>query len=74
MSQYTMPKNQMQFPQLKNLIDTNAHFWKEVFLEDVGVVEGMQRGRKGLMFDGGKFSPAMDSANPLLSSMGCSTN
>jgi len=51
-----------EMPQLKSLIDTNAHFWKEVFLEDVGVVEGMQRGRKGLMFDGGKFSPAMDSA------------
>jgi len=26
------------------------------------VVEGMQRGRNGLMFDGGKFSPVMDSA------------
>lgn len=51
-----------EIPQLKNLIDTNAHFWKEVFLEDVGVVEGMQRGRKGLMFDGGKFSPVMDSS------------
>jgi len=51
-----------EIPHLKNLIDTNAHFWKEVFLEDVGVVEGMQRGRKGLMFDGGKFSPVMDSA------------
>ena len=51
-----------KIPQLKNLIDKNAHFWKEVFLEDVGVIEGMQRGRKGLMFDGGKFSPVMDSA------------
>jgi phenylpropionate dioxygenase-like ring-hydroxylating dioxygenase large terminal subunit len=51
-----------EMPQLKSLIDTNAHFWKEVFLEDVGVVEGMQQGRKGLLFDGGKFSPAMDSA------------
>ena len=40
---------------------SNAKFWKSVFLEDVFVVEGMQRGRKGLMFDGGKFSPAMDS-------------
>ena len=55
-------KEPEKMPQLKNLIDTNAHFWKEVFLEDVGVVEGMQRGRKGLMFDGGKFSPAMDRA------------
>ena len=51
-----------ELPQLKNLIDKNAHFWKEVFLEDIGVIEGMQRGRKGLMFDGGKFSPVMDSA------------
>jgi choline monooxygenase len=55
-------KKPKEMPHLKNLIDTNAHFWKEVFLEDVGVVEGMQRGRKGLMFDGGKFSPVMDSA------------
>ena len=49
-------------PELKELIDVNAHFWKTVFSEDIGVVEGMQRGRKGLMFDGGKFSPTMDSA------------
>jgi len=55
-------KKSEEMPQLKNLIETNAHFWKEVFLEDVGVIEGMQRGRKGLMFDGGKFSPVMDSA------------
>jgi len=55
-------KKPKEIPHLKNLIDTNAHFWKEVFLEDVGVIEGMQRGRKGLMFDGGRFSPVMDSA------------
>jgi len=55
-------KKPKEMTHLKNLIDTNAHFWKEVFLEDVGVIEGMQRGRKGLMFDGGKFSPVMDSA------------
>tara|TARA_R110002124_G_scaffold53185_15_gene152601 strand:- start:837 stop:1991 length:1155 start_codon:yes stop_codon:yes gene_type:complete len=39
---------------------TNATFWKEVFEEDIFVVEGMQKGRHGLFFDGGKFSPAMD--------------
>ena len=55
-------KKPKEMTHLKNLIDKNAHFWKEVFLEDVGVIEGMQRGRKGLMFDGGKFSPVMDSA------------
>jgi phenylpropionate dioxygenase-like ring-hydroxylating dioxygenase large terminal subunit len=55
-------KNPSEMPQLNSLIDENASFWKTVFQEDIGVVEGMQRGRNGLMFDGGKFSPVMDSA------------
>ena len=38
----------------------NASLWKQVFEEDIFVVEGMQKGRKGIHFDGGKFSPAMD--------------
>ncbi|MEM6941430.1 MAG: aromatic ring-hydroxylating dioxygenase subunit alpha [Pseudomonadota bacterium] len=38
----------------------NTAQWKEVFEEDVFVVEGMQRGRHGVQFDGGRFSPAMD--------------
>jgi choline monooxygenase len=47
--------------------DTNAQMrarntqqWKEIFVEDIGVVEGMQRGRSAPGFDGGRFSPAMD--------------
>ena len=55
-------KKPEEMPELKPLIDSNALFWKTVFSEDIGVVEGMQRGRKGIMFDGGKFSPTMDSA------------
>ena len=39
----------------------NARMWKDVFLEDVFVVEGMQKGRHARGFDGGKFSPVMDS-------------
>ncbi len=39
----------------------NAKLWKGVFEEDIGVVEGMQRGRAAPGFDGGRFSPAMDS-------------
>ena len=31
--------------------------WREVFLEDVGVCEGMQQGRESAAFDGGAFSP-----------------
>tara|TARA_B100002049_G_scaffold202176_1_gene161009 strand:+ start:16 stop:921 length:906 start_codon:yes stop_codon:yes gene_type:complete len=55
-------KKPEEIPELKSLIESNTAFWKNVFSEDIGVVEGMQRGRKGLMFDGGKFSPTMDSA------------
>ena len=40
----------------------NTAQWEEVFKEDIFVVEGMQRGRLGPLFDGGKFSPAMDGA------------
>ena len=46
---------------LDALRDKNAAQWKEVFAEDIFVVEGMQKGRNGFLFDGGKFSPAMDS-------------
>lgn len=42
------------------LSQKNAEQWKGIFIEDIGVVEGMQRGRRGRLFDGGRFSPAMD--------------
>ncbi len=38
----------------------NAEQWRDVFVEDVFVVEGMQRGRHAPGFDGGRFSPVMD--------------
>ncbi len=40
----------------------NAERWRTVFAEDIDVVEGMQRGRHGALFDGGRFSPVMDEA------------
>ncbi|MAS07887.1 MAG: (2Fe-2S)-binding protein [Ahrensia sp.] len=39
----------------------NSALWETVFKEDIFVVEGMQRGRHASGFDGGKFSPVMDS-------------
>ncbi|MBX2853640.1 MAG: aromatic ring-hydroxylating dioxygenase subunit alpha [Rhodobacteraceae bacterium] len=45
---------------MRDLRVRNAEMWREVFEEDVFVVEGMQRGRGAPRFDGGKFSPAMD--------------
>ncbi|PVA12022.1 (2Fe-2S)-binding protein [Pelagivirga sediminicola] len=39
----------------------NTQLWKGVFEEDIFVVEGMQKGRHVTQFDGGRFSPVMDS-------------
>ena len=39
----------------------NRVLWRDVFVEDVFVVEGMQSGRRAMGFDGGHFSPVMDS-------------
>ena len=39
----------------------NSALWETVFKEDIFVVEGMQKGRHASGFDGGKFSPVMDS-------------
>lgn len=47
---------------LQELRQKNTTFWKEVFTEDVGVMEAMQEGRKADGFDGGYFSPVMDEA------------
>jgi len=38
----------------------NARIWKNVMLEDIKAVEGMQEGRNSPAYDGGKFSPVMD--------------
>ena len=43
-----------------SLREKNTALWREVFVEDIGVVEGMQSGRRAPGFDGGRFSPAMD--------------
>ncbi len=56
---YAKKSNELR--NLDNLKKENSEFWKSVFIEDVGVVEGMQKGRQGIHFDGGKFSPIMDS-------------
>lgn len=44
----------------KSLRAQNTSQWKSIFEEDIFVVEGMQRGRHGIHFDGGRFSPVMD--------------
>ena len=43
-----------------NIRKTQAALWHEVFVEDIGVVEGMYEGRFAPDYDGGKFSPVME--------------
>jgi hypothetical protein len=43
------------------LREKNAAQWKSVLTEDIMVTEGMQKGRGAPNFDGGVFSPVMDS-------------
>jgi len=47
-------------PRWHAMLERNAEIWRGVFNEDIRVVEGMQRGRHGPLFDGGTFSPVMD--------------
>lgn len=47
-------------PDWQEMRTKNAELWKGVFIEDIGVVEAMQRGRLASAFDGGHFSPVMD--------------
>ena len=47
---------------MADLRDAHSEAWREVFSEDVFVIERMQAGRHAPAFDGGKFSPVMDEA------------
>ncbi|RMD89841.1 MAG: aromatic ring-hydroxylating dioxygenase subunit alpha [Alphaproteobacteria bacterium] len=64
----TLERNELYYafdpatrPELADLVARNAAQWKSVLEEDLFVVEGMQKGRHGVHFDGGKFAPVMDS-------------
>ena len=48
--------------------EANKKQWKDIFIEDILVVEGMQLGRNCTGFDGGRFSPAMDGPTHLFHS------
>jgi len=47
-------------PALAGVREHLTGFWRNVFMEDVGAVEGMQQGRHSSSFDGGVFSPVLD--------------
>ena len=45
---------------MKELRKENVRFWKDVMLEDIKAIEGMQAGRSSPVYNGGNFSPIMD--------------
>jgi len=45
----------------KEIRRKNFEFWKDVMNEDVIAIEGMQKGRSSPVYNGGNFSPIMDS-------------
>jgi phenylpropionate dioxygenase-like ring-hydroxylating dioxygenase large terminal subunit len=53
-------KPEMAQDDWQQMREKNALLWKGVFVEDIGVVESMQKGRLASTFDGGHFSPVMD--------------
>ncbi len=44
----------------EQLREKNFIFWQQVMNEDVSAIEGMQKGRKSPVYNGGNFSPIMD--------------
>ncbi len=46
--------------ELKELRKENLRFWRDVMLEDIKAIEGMQDGRNSPSYNGGNFSPVMD--------------
>ena len=45
---------------LKVMREKNFKFWQEVMNEDINAIEGMQEGRNSPAYNGGNFSPVMD--------------
>jgi choline monooxygenase len=46
--------------EFKGIREKNFAFWREVMNEDVTAIEGMQKGRSSPAYNGGNFSPVMD--------------
>ena len=61
MQMYYIGEESANGKECKNLRKENSRFWKDVMLEDISAIEGMQEGRNSPVYNGGNFSPVMDS-------------
>ena len=62
MQMYYVGNKSANGKELKELRKENLRFWKNVMLEDISAIEGMQAGRGSPAYNGGNFSPVMDTA------------
>ena len=60
MNMYYIGNESANGDELKELRKQNSKFWKDVMLEDISAIEGMQEGRGSPVYNGGNFSPVMD--------------
>ncbi|MDC0416465.1 aromatic ring-hydroxylating dioxygenase subunit alpha [Candidatus Pelagibacter sp.] len=60
MNMYYVGNESANGDELKQLRKQNSKFWKDVMLEDISAIEGMQEGRGSPVYNGGNFSPVMD--------------
>ena len=60
MHMYYVGEESANGEQLKEMRKQNLKFWKDVMLEDINAIEGMQEGRNSPVYNGGNFSPIMD--------------
>ena len=60
MQMYYVGNESANGEKLKELRKENSRFWKNVMLEDIIAIEGMQEGRNSPVYNGGNFSPVMD--------------
>ena len=60
MQMYYVGNESANGEELKELRKENSRFWKDVMLEDIKAIEGMQDGRNSPVYNGGNFSPIMD--------------
>lgn len=57
---YYVGEDSAESDDLKDMREKNFKFWQEVMNEDVGAIEGMYQGRNSPAYNGGNFSPVMD--------------
>ena len=60
MQMYYVGNTSANGEELKEMRKENLKFWKNVMLEDIVAIEGMQSGRNSPSYNGGNFSPIMD--------------